>query len=45
MKFIPHAYQQRAIDRIMATPAVGLFLEMGLGEDGDLPDGGGAADP
>ena len=32
MKFIPHEYQQRAIDKIMTTPAVGLFLEMGLGK-------------
>lgn len=31
MKFIPHEYQRRAIDKIMTTPAVGLFLEMGLG--------------
>ena len=32
MKFIPHDYQRRAIDKIMSTPAVGLFLEMGLGK-------------
>lgn len=32
MRFEPHGYQSRAIDRIMATPAVGLFLEMGLGK-------------
>ena len=31
MKFIPHGYQRRAIDKIMTTPACGLFLEMGLG--------------
>lgn len=31
MKFIPHDYQRRAIDKIMKTPTVGLFLEMGLG--------------
>ncbi|CAM4184783.1 hypothetical protein PAAL109150_14490 [Paenibacillus alkaliterrae] len=31
MKFIPHKYQEYAVDRIMDTPAVGLFLEMGLG--------------
>lgn len=31
MKFIPHDYQRRAIDKITTTPAVGLFLEMGLG--------------
>jgi SNF2 family DNA or RNA helicase len=32
MKFKPHKYQEYAIDRIMDTPAVGLFLEMGLGK-------------
>lgn len=32
MRFIPHEYQRRAIDKIMTTPAVGLFLEMGLGK-------------
>ena len=32
MKFIPHDYQRRAIDKIMTTPACGLFLEMGLGK-------------
>lgn len=32
MKFEPHDYQSRAIDKIMTTPAVGLFLEMGLGK-------------
>ena len=32
MKFIPHDYQRRAIEKIMATPAVGLFLQMGLGK-------------
>lgn len=31
MKFIPHDYQQRAIDKIVNQQAVGLFLEMGLG--------------
>jgi len=32
VKFIPHDYQRRAIEKIMATPAVGLFLQMGLGK-------------
>lgn len=32
MKFVPHDYQCRAIDKIMTTPACGLFLEMGLGK-------------
>lgn len=32
MKFTPHAYQQYAIDRVVADPALGLFLEMGLGK-------------
>lgn len=32
MKFIPHSYQQYAIDRIVSDPAVGLFLDMGLGK-------------
>jgi len=32
MRFEPHDYQRRAIDKIMTTPAVGLFLEMGLGK-------------
>ena len=31
MKFVPHQYQQHAIDRIIDTPAIGLFLDMGLG--------------
>ena len=31
MRFIPHEYQKRAIDVIMELPAVGLFLDMGLG--------------
>jgi len=31
MKFIPHKYQEYAIQRILETPAIGLFLEMGLG--------------
>lgn len=31
MKFIPHEYQQRAIDRVVSDEHVGLFLDMGLG--------------
>ena len=31
MKFIPHEYQQKAIDRIVNNKRVGRFLEMGLG--------------
>lgn len=32
MRFEPHAYQQYAIDRIVADECVGLFLDMGLGK-------------
>ena len=32
MKFIPHPYQQMAIDKILDTPRAGLFLDMGLGK-------------
>ena len=32
MKFIPHEYQAHAIQKIIETPATGLFLEMGLGK-------------
>lgn len=32
MKFTPHAYQAHAIERIISAPAVGLFLDMGLGK-------------
>jgi len=32
MKFQPHKYQEYAIQRILDTPAIGLFLEMGLGK-------------
>lgn len=32
MRFVPHSYQQFAIDRILNDPAVGLFLDMGLGK-------------
>ncbi len=31
MKFIPHQYQSYAVDRMLDTPYIGLFLEMGLG--------------
>jgi hypothetical protein len=31
MKFIPHEYQQRAIDLVIELSHVGLFLDMGLG--------------
>lgn len=30
--FIPHNYQQYCIDRIIRDPAIGLFLDMGLGK-------------
>ncbi len=32
MKFIPHRYQQMAIEKIENTPRCGLFLDMGLGK-------------
>ena len=32
MKFKPHKYQQIAFDKIINTPRVGLFLDMGLGK-------------
>lgn len=32
MKFVPHKYQEIAIDKIYETPKCGLFLEMGLGK-------------
>lgn len=32
MKFEPHRYQRYAITRIVRDPAVGLFLDMGLGK-------------
>jgi len=32
MKFQPHRYQDYAIQRILDTPTLGLFLEMGLGK-------------
>lgn len=31
MKFIPHDYQQEAINRIFDYTHYGLFLDMGLG--------------
>lgn len=31
MKFIPHEYQKRAIDKVVDQAHVGLFLDMGLG--------------
>lgn len=32
MKFIPHTYQRYGVERIISDPAVGLFLDMGLGK-------------
>lgn len=32
MKFIPHNYQKYCIDRVIANPVLGLFLDMGLGK-------------
>ncbi len=32
MIFRPHAYQQYCIDRLISDPALGLFLDMGLGK-------------
>ena len=31
MKFIPHDYQQYAIDYIESNPIAAIFLDMGLG--------------
>lgn len=31
MKFIPHHYQQYAIDYLLEKPVAGIFLDMGLG--------------
>jgi hypothetical protein len=31
MKFVPHDYQARAIQRVIDQERVGLFLDMGLG--------------
>lgn len=33
MKFMPYAYQQRAIDKIEREESVGLLLDMGLGPE------------
>ena len=33
-KFIPHAYQSYAIQKIIENPACGLFLDMGLRQNG-----------
>lgn len=32
MKFIPHAYQEHCISKIIQTKKIGLFLDMGLGK-------------
>lgn len=32
MKYIPHAYQSYCINRLITDPALGLFLDMGLGK-------------
>lgn len=32
MKFVPHEYQRYCIERIVREPAIGLFLDMGLGK-------------
>lgn len=32
MKFVPHAYQSYCIQRIIADPYLGLFIDMGLGK-------------
>lgn len=32
MNFVPHQYQQYCMNRIVQDPAVGLFLDMGLGK-------------
>nr|WP_302450514.1 DEAD/DEAH box helicase [Enterocloster clostridioformis] len=32
MKFIPHDYQRYCINRMITDPALGLFLDMGLGK-------------
>jgi hypothetical protein len=31
MKFIPHEYQQYAIDYLLEKPVAAIFLDMGLG--------------
>ena len=32
MNFVPHAYQQYAIERILEQPKTALYLDMGLGK-------------
>ena len=32
MRFVPHDYQKYCINRLVAEPALGLFLDMGLGK-------------
>ena len=32
MHFKPHSYQEYAIDKIIELPAVGLFMDMGMGK-------------
>ena len=32
MRFLPHDYQRYCINRLVAEPALGLFLDMGLGK-------------
>ena len=32
MEFKPYDYQKYCIDRVIDTPKIGLFLEMGLGK-------------
>ena len=32
MQFKPHSYQEYAIDKIIELPAVGLFMDMGMGK-------------
>lgn len=32
MRFVPHDYQRYCIDRLIAEPVLGLFLDMGLGK-------------
>ena len=32
MKYEPHDYQEYAYNRILDTPKIGLFMEMGLGK-------------
>lgn len=32
MEFVPHSYQEYAINKVIEKPAVGLFLDMGLGK-------------